>query len=131
MRPTSPAGSAERGFTLLELLVVLAIISLLLWVAAPRFEGATQPSLATRAGLLASELRMARQRAISTARPERVSLAGPAGAGAQVGATTGPKEVLFFPDGSSTGGRILLQDQRRQALVTVDFLTGAVHVASP
>jgi general secretion pathway protein H len=45
----------------------------------------------------------------------------------QVSATTG--RIRFFPDGSSTGGHITLQRDRRQWRVNVSWLTGAVSVA--
>jgi general secretion pathway protein H len=45
----------------------------------------------------------------------------------QVNATTG--RIRFFPDGSSTGGHITLQRERRQWQVNVSWLTGAVSVA--
>ena len=36
--------------------------------------------------------------------------------------------IRFFPDGSSTGGRITLQSGKRQWHVNVSWLTGQVHV---
>lgn len=47
----------------------------------------------------------------------------------QANATTG--RIRFFPDGSSTGGHITLQRERRQWLVNVSWLTGAVSVNAP
>jgi len=40
----------------------------------------------------------------------------------------GSARIRFFPDGSSTGGRITLQSGRRQWHVNVSWLTGAVDV---
>ncbi len=36
--------------------------------------------------------------------------------------------IRFFPDGSSTGGRITVTGSGRSYVVTVDWLTGAVEV---
>ena len=38
-------------------------------------------------------------------------------------------QIRFFPDGSSTGGRITLTMQAQQAQVTVDWLTGQIAIA--
>jgi general secretion pathway protein H len=40
----------------------------------------------------------------------------------------GTARIRFFPDGSSTGGRITLESGRRQWHVNVSWLTGAVDV---
>ncbi len=37
--------------------------------------------------------------------------------------------IRFFPDGSSTGGRITLAKDRQQYHVSVDWLTGRISVA--
>jgi general secretion pathway protein H len=39
--------------------------------------------------------------------------------------------VRFFPDGSSTGGRITLSMQQRRYMVDVDWLTGRVNAFDP
>jgi len=40
----------------------------------------------------------------------------------------GKFEILFFPDGNSSGGKILLKNHRsRQFLIGVDFITGTVR----
>jgi general secretion pathway protein H len=40
----------------------------------------------------------------------------------------GTARIRFFPDGSSSGGRIVLGGGRHSAVVAVDWLTGAVTV---
>jgi general secretion pathway protein H len=44
----------------------------------------------------------------------------------QVGANAG--RVRFFPDGSASGGRIVLREGGRTATVSVSWLTGDVDV---
>ena len=44
----------------------------------------------------------------------------------QLNETTG--EIQFFPDGSSTGGQILLVGANALRVVTVDWLTGLVTI---
>ncbi len=143
---------AERGFTLLELMVVLLIIGLLL-VLVPghlwRSHAGLEVQVAARA--LADGLRQTRSDALVTNR-ERVFTVDVAGhrfrpgqdrqleslnAGLRLGLDTARSELIdaasgqirFFPDGSSTGGRITLTMQAQQAEVTVDWLTGQVAIA--
>ena len=38
------------------------------------------------------------------------------------------REILFFPDGSSSGGSIGVEARERRAVVDVDDLTGSVRL---
>jgi general secretion pathway protein H len=40
----------------------------------------------------------------------------------------GSGQIRFFPDGSSTGGRITVMMQEQRAEVVVDWLTGQVDI---
>jgi general secretion pathway protein H len=142
----------QRGFTLLELLVVLAIIGLVL-AFVPGFVLRGQPDLdvdvAARA--VANSLRQARSEALLENREQlfaldveerlfrTASMRAPVQMDRAIEITfqTARSELLsesigqirFFPDGSSTGGRIGLSLAGRKAEVTVDWLTGLVAVA--
>jgi general secretion pathway protein H len=142
---------AQRGFTLLELLVVLAIIGVML-VFIPGFVLRGQPGLDVEvaARAIAGALRETRADAMQHNREqlfaldveERLFRAGAGRAPVQidraievtfrtarqelVGETIG--RIRFFADGSSTGGRIGLSRDDRHAAVAVDWLTGLVSV---
>jgi general secretion pathway protein H len=142
MLRTSPTSAAEApsrrkgglapcrrdgGFTLIELLVVLTLLALASAMVLPRFASAPGPTARERAAAVAGQLRDARQRAIATARPVAVPLdARLVTARAPDGSTL--REILFFPDGSSTGGSIGVETRQRRAVVEVDDLTGAVRL---
>jgi general secretion pathway protein H len=141
----------QRGFTLLELLVVLVIGVLLVSLAPPLLSGLSGATeLRGAARQLAAGLRGARNAAVSRQREatltldleqRRFGVTGdpreivlPEGLGIRlytaqaevVDAATGG--IRFFPDGSSTGGSITVSGSKRAYRVSVDWLTGAIAI---
>lgn len=141
---------SERGFTLIEILVVIAIMGLIAAFALPRFSSAqAKADMSSTARQLAAGLRSTRSLAMTHGRPEAFSLdiahnLYRAGAGAsrpvaknvglvlvtasqeRVDAAAG--SIRFFADGSSTGGGIGLRTGSRSTLILVDWLTGRVSI---
>lgn len=128
------------GFTLLEMLVVLAVLALAIALVAGA--GGPRPEAVARAAAdhVAAALRTARGRAILEDRTVTVALDA-AGHALRVGddaplrlppalALSGPAVIRFAPDGSSSGGRIVLTGGTRQMAVSVDWLTGRVRRAA-
>jgi len=142
----------ERGFTLLELIVVLVIgVILYALILAVPLRGATTSDLKAAARSLASGLRLAQTTAITTRRDSTLTLdmdarefvtSGDSQArklpdGIDIQLVTAQTEVAserkgsirFYPDGSSTGGRITVSANERKYLVDVDWLTGRVSIS--
>jgi general secretion pathway protein H len=141
----------SAGFTLIELLIVISILGLALALVAghgPLRSAGLEGKAA--ASDLAGALREARAQAIARNRPVDLNLdvvahrwdidgAGPKslppGFAITVltvqGETVGDKRaaIRFEPDGSSTGGRIRLNDGGREFTIDIDWLTGAVRVS--
>ena len=140
----------SRGFTLLELLVVLTLIGLLLVVLPPLITSGGGIGLEVAARDLASALQRAQSRAITQNREVALVLdlnahryqIGPSGeahtlpAELGLGLRTARSELVdqatgairFYPDGSSTGGEITLSSKARSVHVAVDWLTGRVAI---
>ena len=145
------ARQAERGFTLVEMLIVMAIMALILAVVPPLFSGSlSSATLKAAARDVAAGLRSARSEAITlnkevrfrldlearsfTIGDDKTALSLPSDVdlvlftatsetiGDQAGA------IHFFADGSSTGGGITLIDEDRKFEVMVDWLTGRVTI---
>ena len=128
----SRAGAPEQGFTLVELLVVLTIGALLVGVALPQVRTLLRPDIDRTT------------RSVSLAIRDQRSLAMRTGAAAAVTATAilpmlpdgtelledglGADGLLFFPNGTSTGGRVVLGARDGSRAVNVDWLTGRVTV---
>ena len=139
------------GFTLLEILLVMAIIAAATLVAMAAFNGGMR-GIQQRAAAreVAAQLRFTRAVAISSGRPQDFvidprarswtaakgrhgSLPGEGEVeftGArEVQAEEGKGAVRFFPDGAATGGRIRLQANGGGWDVDVGWLTGDVRVS--
>jgi general secretion pathway protein H len=146
-----PAGNGEAGFTMVELLVVFAIIAIVAAASALRV-GATQDDrrAAAASNLVASALRQARLTAIQTGatvalplpsaqhgvtltQPVRLQI-GPdvkimAKAGREnIQSQQQPQDapILFLPDGRSSGGQVVVQVGDVVRTVRVNWLTGLV-----
>jgi general secretion pathway protein H len=140
------------GFTLLELLVVLALAALLLAVAPPLITAALPGAeLKSSARRVAAGLRLAREEAIRSGGDvaftldvenrffeidggfRRASL--PRGLVLEITAAESEMRdgqvgsVRFYPDGSSTGGRVVLALGDRGWQVGVQWLTGRIRLA--
>jgi general secretion pathway protein H len=153
---TSRAGdrAGGAGFTLLELLLVLAVLGLLAGIVVAYIpSGSTRTEVVVAARDVASGLRRARGAAIAgnapvafmldvKTRSYRIGTEASVRLAEDIALTidTARSEVAddaaggirFFPDGSATGGRISLRgagERAAVAVVTVDWITGRVDVA--
>ncbi|MER9728175.1 GspH/FimT family pseudopilin [Mesorhizobium sp. M0217] len=137
---------AEAGFTLVEMLVVLAIMALMAAIAAPGLVSHYRSkSLETLAGEITMRLRLSRTSAIATARPREVLVDLDARTirfgerdvfalpdDVKLTVVTGQETVVagrqtvltFMPDGSASGMDISLQQKARTARIAVNWLTG-------
>lgn len=151
-RTSSITSGASRsaGFTLVELMVVLGLLALVYALVAPSVNNAMgigQARVASRELLAA--LREARALAIAESREVRFVVDG-VSASYGVGQARAPipfgfelasdvpasrrltqriAAIDFFPDGSSTGGAVVLAQRGGQrTTISVDWLTGHVGV---
>lgn len=149
-QPGEPRSHPQLGFTLIEVLVTLLLATLIIATIPPMLTG-TISSTETRAAArqLAAGLRHARSQAIATHREtaltldlERRRFRTTSGrhdvqlaqdldltlttADSEI-TGTGMGNIRFFPDGSSTGGRIEIADERRRYILDVDWLTGRIE----
>jgi general secretion pathway protein H len=140
----------EGGFTLLELIVVLALGAVIYAIVLSAPLGRASSADLKAARTLASGLRQAQTTAMATRRdalltldvesrefitsgeqqarqlPENIELKLYAAQSEVTSERRG--SIRFYPDGSSTGGRITVASGERKYLVDVDWLTGRVSI---
>ena len=149
MKPATSASAIladERGFTLLEMLICLAIMSIA-GVAVALSAGGLQARSGFRTTLMHVDelLSASRTQALLLGSPAALTvdtstrelrsadrkIALPAGIDLTItGATTGrasAKSIVFFPDGSSSGGVLTLQADEMTAIRRVSWLTGEIR----
>jgi general secretion pathway protein H len=137
-----------RGVTLIELLIVLAIIAIVSAIAIPIVNGVSNSEMRSAARQLASGLRLARSEAVAQRRETFlvIDIAGrrfkvdrdgreyKLPRNVELKLFTAQKDLVddkvgsirFYPDGGSNGGRITLAAGERKFEVDVDWLTGRV-----
>jgi general secretion pathway protein H len=122
------------GFSLIEMIVVMAVMAMiagLVLVRQPWRSATLNTDVTLRA--LTDGLRLARSRAIAQDRNVRV-ITAPGGFSVDEGApwrlpagqVLNASQVIFTPDGGSTGATFLLASGSRRITVTVNWLTGRV-----
>ncbi len=115
----------ERGYTLIEMLVVLAVMGLVSGIAFPSVERAVAAQQ-FRKDVAAAEALLRDARATAIARgvsvriseqdaPDKVALTMPRGA------------QRFYPDGSADGGSVIVARGNRRARLEIDAATGLIR----
>ncbi len=140
----------QKGFTLIELLVVLVIIGVMVSLVPVAFRGLPSLELKAAARELAGVFRAARGSAIRDNRETYVTIdvderlyrldsfgkPHEIDADIEVSLITAETEqtddstgrIRFFPDGTSTGGRVALESGAGTYFVLVDWLSGRVEI---
>jgi len=146
------ASAHSRGFTLVELLVVMALMGLLTALISPRVQSALPGfELRTAARELAAAFRETRAEAVRRGEPTVLTLEIDSGryrvpgaetaarlpAGLKVDALVAARDVAadksraryrFYPDGTATGGQVTLARGDAAYRVDIDWMTGRVRI---
>ena len=140
------------GFTLVEVLVVLGILTLLLAIIPPLLPNViTSTKIKTATRDIAASLKIARSQAINQQKETRLTLNVrdklihlgelhkqlelPEGTELLLVSaraeqqSTDEGSILFYPDGSSTGGRIEVAYAQDKFMIDVNWLTGKVNIS--
>jgi general secretion pathway protein H len=147
------APKCQHGFTLFEMLAVIVLIGIAVAaVSIPVTQGLASARVAAASTEMAAALRYTRTQAIVQGNEKRFVVdvrgntyqaTGKADVslpqGMRVAITSAQEDrisdtraaIRFFPDGSSTGGRITLIRGSREWHVNVAWLTGAISVVAP
>ncbi|WP_426687432.1 GspH/FimT family pseudopilin [Rhodanobacter ginsengiterrae] len=138
------------GFTLLEMLAVILLIGIAVAaVSVSVTQGLASARVRAASGELAGALRATRAQAIVRGEEQHFDVDTRANSyddakrhdvalpkGLRVSITSAKEDqpndhtgrIRFFPDGSSTGGRVTLRSGRREWHINVSWLTGEVRV---
>jgi general secretion pathway protein H len=144
--------ATDAGMSLIEMLVVLGILATVVAVAMPRVRISPHTSLSAFTAEVAAELRAVRALAInrnmeaafqfdvagrtisSAATKRRREI--PRAMGAELEVARGyvreasNAAIVFFADGSSTGGTLILRESGETARIGVDWLSGRIDVVT-
>lgn len=143
-----PTRAKDAGYTLLEVLVAVAIISIVA-ISAPTLYAQTVPKFQVRqyANNVANHLRFLRDSARQDGRARTLSYSAteqlitaaennaltPSGISV-VAEPLGPwqngavEEITFYPNGSATGGRLIISRDAVTVTVTIDWISGSIGV---
>lgn len=152
MRPSEFPASRRpaAGFSLVEILLVLAVLAIGASLILPALVRPSGTELRAATGSVVAGLRRARDAAVNAQHPATLTL-DLAARQFSVSGETGHRQlpqrieltlftarseleserrgrIRFFPDGSSTGGRVTLASGERRYHVDVDWLTGQVRM---
>ncbi|BBD40256.1 type II secretion system protein GspH [Aminobacter sp. Y103A] len=144
--PTFVKAGNEEGFTLVELLVALAIVALVAALAFPSIQASSRSQNAeTISREIVSRLRVSRTMAIARASPQSIVIAPGARQirfpdssllsipqEVELTIVTGQETVraeseavlAFLPNGSATGADLFLKDAASEVKIEVNWLTG-------
>lgn len=134
----SATGNGEAGFTLIEMLTVLAIAGLVAGIGFPRLQTRVAAQ-EWRTGVvsIAALLRAARAQALrggsvatvsSTADGHSLRISGGAVLALPASVSVAMQPVSFHGDGSASGGSIAVSGDRRRARIAIAPVTGLAVV---
>lgn len=144
----------QRGFTLVELIVVLGIVAMIMLLALPRLgDLAPGQQLRATAEELSADIRRVRNAALAESRETVLvidvesgtwhsaagKLSGALPADMELAITVARQErtgegaggIRFYPDGTSTGAKLTLGRGERALLISIDWFDGHVQIAAP